>query len=105
MRAASRRGSSTPSSRRRSGSSTSGRWETREWPVRDYGVSLPGSRVVATYRGRVWPANRRDEETGEIPVTPNASSQPATAPLLIPAPAARDVADPAREEWREELAE
>jgi len=53
----------------------------------------------------VWPANRRDEETGEIPVTPNASEPPATAPLLIPAPAARDVADPAREEWREELAE
>ena len=38
-------------------------------------------------------------------MTPNASSQPATAPLLIPAPTARDVADPARDAWREELGE
>ncbi len=38
-------------------------------------------------------------------MTPNASEPPATAPLLTPAPAARDVADPARDEWRQELAE
>ena len=67
-------------------------------------AALPGLARARTYRGRVWPANRRDEETGEIPVTPNASSQPATAPLLIPARTARDVADPARDAWREELA-
>lgn len=33
----------------------------------------------------------------------NASVQPATAPLLVPAPAARAVADPVRDAWREEL--
>lgn len=34
----------------------------------------------------------------------NASVQPVTAPLLVPAPAARAVADPVRDAWREELA-
>lgn len=38
-------------------------------------------------------------------MTPNASEHPATPPLLTPAPAARDVADPARDQWRQELAE
>ncbi len=36
-------------------------------------------------------------------MTPHASAQPATAPLLVPAPAPRAVADPARDAWREEL--
>lgn len=38
-------------------------------------------------------------------MSPNASPQPATAPLLAPAPAARDVAEPVRDDWREELAQ
>ncbi|TPX04546.1 AAA family ATPase, partial [Schumannella luteola] len=38
-------------------------------------------------------------------MSPNASSHPATAPLLVPAPVARDVAEPARDAWREEIAQ
>src|SRR5690606_3651544 len=67
-------------------------------------VSLRDSGRVPTYRGRVWPANRRDDDSGEIPVSPDASVQPAT-PLLAPAPAVRGVADTARDAWRSELAE
>ena len=36
-------------------------------------------------------------------MTPHASVQPVTAPLLAPAPPPRAVADPARDAWREEL--
>src|SRR5690606_14060320 len=68
------------------------------------GVALTGSRCPTTYRRRVRRANRREGDAGEIPVSPDASVQPAT-PLLAPAPAVRGVADTARDAWRSELAE